>query len=239
LKSVREAEKRIFEKKLDHEYAGISGQADFVNASAKLLFGEDCAPLQKDEICSAQAISGTGALRIAANFMRRFLPQKDVYMPSPTWGNHIPIFKDAGFGVKEYRYYNGAGGLDFENMKSDILNAPDNSIILLHVCAHNPTGIDPTNAQWKELSTLSKKKQHIVFFDAAYQGFATGSVPNDAYAVRHFIRDGHLPIVCQSFAKNFGLYGERVGAVHIVGDSSKQKKRNWQSIEDCYKAYVF
>jgi len=147
----------------------------------------------------------------------------NVYMPNPTWANHIPIFKDAGFNVQTYRYYDGKGGLNFNDMKTDVGNAPQNSIFLFHVCAHNPTGIDPNAQQWKELSKICRDKQHIVFFDAAYQGFATGNVDDDAFPVRHFIKEGHKPIVCQSFAKNFGLYGERVGAVHFVGNSSTQK----------------
>jgi len=224
LESVREAEKRIFNAKMDHEYAGIGGNNDFTSATAKLLFGEDSEPLKKDEIVSVQAISGTGALRLGANFMRKFLSQKNVYMPDPTWKNHIPIFKDAGFEVSFYKYYDGVGGLDFSGLKSDILKAPDHSIFLFHVCAHNPTGIDPTIEQWKELSKICLQKQHFIFFDAAYQGFATGNVPHDAFALRHFIKDGHFPVVCQSFAKNFGLYGERIGALHFVASSSQQKK---------------
>jgi len=226
LKCVREAEKRIYEKKMDHEYAGISGVPDFVSASAKLLFGQDCPQLKNDEIVSAQSISGTGALRVAANFMRRFVKHtNDVYMPNPTWANHIPIFKDAGFNPTQYRYYDGKGGLNFEDMKTDIHNVPERSIILLHVCAHNPTGVDPTRHQWTELSKICKEKKHIVFFDAAYQGFATGDVEGDAWPIRKFMEDGHKPIVCQSFAKNFGLYGERAGAVHFVTNSSDEKAR--------------
>jgi len=224
LECVREAEKRIYEKKMDHEYAGIGGNVDFTSSTAKLLFGEDCEPLKKDEIVSVQAISGTGALRLAANFMRKFLQQKNVYLPDPTWKNHIPIFKDSGFEVSYYKYYDGKGGLDFSGLKSDLQKAPNQSIFLFHVCAHNPTGIDPTNEQWKEISKICLQKQHFIFFDAAYQGFATGNVPNDAFAVRQFIKEGHYPLVCQSFAKNFGLYGERVGALHFVTSSSEQKK---------------
>ena len=144
-------------------------------------------------------------------------------MPSPTWANHIPLFKDAGLQVRNYRYYNAnTCGLDFEGLKTDIKDAPAGSIILYHACAHNPTGVDPTPEQWDELSQLTKDKEHFALFDLAYQGFASGDCQKDAYAVRKFVQDGHLIGVCQSFAKNFGLYGERVGAVTFVTESERQ-----------------
>jgi len=153
------------------------------------------------------------------------LPQTDIYLPEPTWGNHKPIFKDSGYNLKSYTYYDGKGGLDFQGMKKSLKDAPNGSIILLHACAHNPTGVDPTQDQWKELSTVLKEKNHFILFDSAYQGFASGDPTRDAFPVRHFIEQGHLPVVCQSFAKNFGLYGERIGAFHIVTDSTEEKER--------------
>jgi len=110
-------------------------------------------------------------------------------------------------------------------MKKSLKDAPNGSLILLHACAHNPTGVDPTQDQWKELSTVIKEKNHFVLFDSAYQGFASGDPSRDAFPVRHFIEQGHKPVICQSFAKNFGLYGERIGAFHIVAESTEEKER--------------
>lgn len=162
-------------------------------------------------------------MRIAADFLKRFTPNADVYVPSPTWGNHIPIMQDAGFKVNTYSYYDAKSiALDEEKFFNDIKNAPNNSIFLFHVCAHNPTGVDPSREQWKVASDICKEKGHFVLFDMAYQGFASGDPENDVWPVRHFIEQGHTPIICQSFAKNFGLYGERAGALHIVTEGKTQ-----------------
>jgi len=172
---------------------------------------------------SVQTLSGTGALRVAGSFLGRYLPNSVVYLPSPTWANHTPIFNDSGLKVQSYRYYDPATcGLNFAGMSEDIANAPKGSVILLHACAHNPTGVDPSKDQWEKLSSLIKEKQHFVLFDCAYQGFASGDPDKDVFAVRHFTKEGHLLSVCQSFAKNFGLYGERIGAFHIIGANSNE-----------------
>jgi len=149
---------------------------------------------------------------------------KEIYFPDPTWGNHLPISSDGGLKPKAYKYYDGKGGLDFAGMKADIEAAPNGSLFCFHACAHNPTGVDPTQAQWQELSKIVKAKGHFVLFDSAYQGFASGDPARDAFPVRQFIKDGHEVAVCQSFAKNFGLYGERVGAFHIVCESEQKKE---------------
>ena len=179
------------------------------------------------QISITQSISGTGALRIGGAFLARFYPEaKAIYLPSPTWGNHIPIFKDSGLEVKTYSYYDKQTvGLDFDNLKKDLLAAPDKSVFLFHACAHNPTGVDPTKEQWKEISQLVKQKGHFPFFDMAYQGFASGSVDADAFAPRHFVEEGHQIALCQSFAKNMGLYGERVGAFSLVTASPEEKAK--------------
>eukprot|EP01130_Rhizamoeba_saxonica_P005862 TRINITY_DN2321_c0_g1_i1.p1 TRINITY_DN2321_c0_g1~~TRINITY_DN2321_c0_g1_i1.p1 ORF type:complete len:426 (-),score=118.31 TRINITY_DN2321_c0_g1_i1:1163-2440(-) len=212
LECVREAESAIFKGKNNHEYSGIGGTEKFCDLSRELVFGPD----PDLNVATVQTISGTGALRVAGEFLRKYVDHKDIYVSDPTWGNHIPIFRDSGFNVKTYRYYDGDGGLDFEGMIEDLEEMPENSIVLLHACAHNPTGIDPTKEQWNRLSSLFDVKKHIPFFDSAYQGFATGNLENDAYSIRRFVNDGHRPIVTQSYAKNMGLYGERVGALHIV-----------------------
>jgi aspartate aminotransferase len=164
-----------------------------------------------------QAISGTGALRLCAQFLQRFKPGTAVFISNPTWGPHRTIFTDAGLGVQEYPYWDPkARGIDFGGMSKCINGAPEGSVFVLHACAHNPTGCDPSREQWHELAALLKAKGHIVVFDCAYQGFASGSLDDDAYAVRHFVESGLQLFVAQSYSKNFGLYNERCGALVAV-----------------------
>jgi len=222
LPSVREAEQRIVDAKMDHEYAGIGGIKEFVDHSMKFAYGD----LPLNRVCGVQTLSGTGAGRIAGEFFARFVKGAQFYMPSPTWANHTPMFKDAGLKLASYRYYNPATcGLDFEGMLQDIQAAPNGSIFLLHACAHNPTGVDPSMEQWAQISKAMKEKSHVVFFDMAYQGFASGDPEKDAGAVRLFVKDGHNITLAQSYAKNFGLYGERVGCLSVVGESEEEMKR--------------
>ena len=223
LSCVRKAEKHIFENKLDKEYLPITGLADMVKASMKLAYGNGVA---LDKVAGTQAISGTGALRIGGAFLAKFYPHsKKIYLPNPSWGNHTPIMKDSGLEVQQYRYFDKSTiGLDLKGMLEDLDKAPSKSIIMLHACAHNPTGVDPTPEQWKQISQVVKSKEHFVFFDMAYQGFASGDIDKDAFAVRQFIKDGHQVCLAQSYAKNMGLYGERVGAFSIVCSSPEEQK---------------
>merc|ERR1712137_395113 len=221
LKCVKTAVERTANQ--NHEYAGIAGVPALTVAAAKLAFGPESPVLQEKRNVTVQSISGTGALRVAGEYLNRFQPNTALYLPTPTWAKHIPLFKDAGLQVRNYRYYNpNTCGLDFEGMKSDIKEAPEGSIILYHACAHNPTGVDPTVEQWNELSQLTKERGHFAMFDCAYQGFASGDCERDVYAVRKFVEDGHLIGLAQSFAKNFGLYGERVGALTFLAEDEKQ-----------------
>jgi aspartate aminotransferase len=225
---VREAENRIREKNMDHEYAPIGGVPALAKTAQELALGADHPALKDKRVVTIQALSGTGALRVGADFMMRHInlpgdTRKTVWLPDPTWGNHIPLYKDAGFGVKYYKYYDPKTcGLDYEGMKNDVKNMPKNSLVLFHACAHNPTGVDPNTQQWKELSQICKDRDHFVFFDLAYQGFASGDPDKDVQAVRTFISDGHDVGIAQSFAKNFGLYGERVGALTFLTANSKE-----------------
>jgi len=172
-----------------------------------------------------------------------------IYLPVPSWGNHTPIFRDAGLEVRGYRYFDKKTvGLDFEGLKEDLKvgfaasgtpvflvthsfffffrqNAPERSIVLLHACAHNPTGVDPTPTQWKEISDIVNEKKLFPFFDMAYQGFASGSTDRDALAVRLFVSEGHQIALAQSFAKNMGLYGERAGAFSLTTVDPEEKAR--------------
>jgi len=225
LPSVRTAEDKVVSAQLNKEYAGITGVPEFTKAAAVLAYGAGSSAL--DRLVITQSISGTGALRIGGAFLERFYPgAKKIYIPNPSWANHGAVFKDSGLGVEKYRYYNkDTIGLDFEGMVADIKGAPKNSIFLLHACAHNPTGVDPTPEQWKEISEAVKAGEHYAFFDMAYQGFASGDTDKDAFPVRHFVEHGHNICLAQSFAKNMGLYGERVGAFSIVCADAAEKKR--------------
>lgn len=217
LPSVLQAENVILKKNLDKEYAPISGISNFCDEAIKLALSSESPIIKNKQYASIQSISGTGALRIAGEFLQRYAPLKTIWVPIPTWGNHNQIFKFSGLEVKTYRYYDPKTcGLDFAGMVQDLSSAPSGSVILLHACAHNPTGVDPKPEQWKELSALFKSKNLFPFFDMAYQGFASGNVDYDANAVRTFISDGHQIALAQSFAKNMGLYGERVGLFSLT-----------------------
>lgn len=225
LPSVRTAEEKVIQAKLNKEYAGITGVPEFTKAAAVLAYGADSSAL--DRVVITQSISGTGALRIGGAFLQRFYPgAKKIYIPTPSWANHAAVFKDSGLEVEKYRYYNkDTIGLDFEGLIADIKAAPKQSAFLLHACAHNPTGVDPTPEQWKEISEAIKEGEHYAFFDMAYQGFASGDTDKDAFPLRYFVEQGHNPCLAQSFAKNMGLYGERVGAFSVVCADAAEKKK--------------
>lgn len=233
LPSVQKAENIMHEKSLDKEYAPISGPADFCKLSILLALGDDSEEIKAGANATVQGISGTGSLRIGGAFLSSFFPgPKDIYLPAPSWGNHTPIFKHSGLGVKSYKYYDPKTcGLDFAGALDDISKIPERSAILLHACAHNPTGVDPTPEQWKELSALIKKKNLFPFFDMAYQGFASGSVDKDAFAVRLFVKEGHSIALAQSFAKNMGLYGERAGAFSLITSSKDEATRTMSQLK--------
>uniref|UniRef100_A0A672SG99 Aspartate aminotransferase n=1 Tax=Sinocyclocheilus grahami TaxID=75366 RepID=A0A672SG99_SINGR len=227
LSCVRKAEAQIAAKKLDKEYLPIGGLAEFSKACAQLALGPDNEVLKSGRNITVQTISGTGSLRVGANFVSRFHnASRDVYLPKPSWGNHTPIFRDAGMQLKAYSYYDPKTcGFDFKGALDDISKIPEKSVIVLHACAHNPTGVDPRPEQWKEMAALIKKRNLLVFFDMAYQGFASGDIDRDAWAVRYFIEQGHNVLLSQSFAKNMGLYGERVGGFTVVCKDAEEAKR--------------
>ncbi|KAJ9507169.1 hypothetical protein QJQ45_004834 [Haematococcus lacustris] len=289
LQCVREAERRVLGNHF-MEYLPIAGMRDFVVESMKLAFGEDASVIKDKRVAAIQMLSGTGSCRIMADFQHRFMPRSKIYIPVPTWSNHNNIWADAQVPAAKYRYYKPATrGLDLEGMMEDIQAAPSGSVFLLHACAHNPTGVDPTpgqcrqqvqaaaaaavaaasaaaavdssssrqrqgrgsqaalasmmggegspascggqvlasmagggQEQWKQLSALMLEKGHFPFFDMAYQGFATGDCERDAQAIRIFLADGHRLGCSQSYAKNMGLYGQRVGCLSLVTDEASQ-----------------
>ncbi|EGT43129.1 hypothetical protein CAEBREN_16777 [Caenorhabditis brenneri] len=192
LPSVKGAERQVMAANLDKEYAGIVGLPEFTKLSSELALGKNSEVIKNKRIFTTQSISGTGALRIGSEFLAKYSKTKVIYEPTPTWGNHVPVFKFAGVDVKQYRYYDKSTcGFDEAGALEDIGKIPEGSIILLHACAHNPTGVDPSREQWKKISDVVKARNLFVFFDMAYQGFASGDVDNDAFAVRYFLEQGH------------------------------------------------
>lgn len=214
---VKKAEKLMLEKGENKEYLPIEGLAAFNKATVELLLGADNPVIKQNRVATVQGLSGTGSLRIGAAFLNRYRPNAKVFLSSPTWGNHKNIFSDAGVPWGEYRYFNPETvGLDFEGMIQDIEAAPEGSVIVLHGCAHNPTGIDPTPEQWDKIAEVIQQRHHLPFFDVAYQGFASGSLDQDASSVRRFVELGLEMLVAQSYSKNLGLYSERVGAINAI-----------------------
>jgi aromatic-amino-acid transaminase len=225
LSVVREAERRWYEKEDSKAYLPIDGLATYRQEVQNLLFGRDSDLVKSGRVVTAQALGGTGALKLGADFLKRFLPQSDLYISKPSWENHRALFEAAGFTVKEYPYYEPeTHGLDFEGMKAALAKLPENAIVLLHACCHNPTGIDLTASQWQEVVEISKARKLVPFIDFAYQGFGDG-IEEDAVAVRAFSAAGIPFLIASSFSKSFSLYRERVGAVCFVTKDADEAKR--------------
>lgn len=222
LRALRKAELEVAGE-LDMEYLPTEGLSPLRRGHLHVTYGAHQGEKlwESGNTAVLQALSGTGALRLFAEFMARYLPGARVYIPDPSWSNHHNIFRDAGVERVLYRYYkNDTRGLDFEGMTEDLAAAPEGSVVLLHACAHNPTGVDPSPEQWAQLSALCAQRHLLPLFDSAYQGFASGDFDADAFGIRKFFADGHRPVVAQSFAKNMGLYGQRTGALSVVCDNA-------------------
>ncbi|KAL9105938.1 MAG: hypothetical protein Q9227_008962 [Pyrenula ochraceoflavens] len=223
---VKKADDRLRnDPNLNHEYLPIAGLADFTSASQKLILGADSPAIKEKRAVSLQTISGTGAVHLGGLFLSKFFPQPtpSIYLSSPTWANHNQIFTNVRLPLASYAYFSAkTKGLDFDGMISAIQSAPRGSIVLLHACAHNPTGVDPTQEQWKKIAEVVRAGSHFPFFDCAYQGFASGDLARDAWAVRYFVSQGFEMCVAQSYAKNFGLYGERAGCFHFIAAPGSQ-----------------
>lgn len=216
LDTVKEAEKRLVEQETTKSYLAIGGDADYGHQVQGLLFGQDHNIISNQLARTAQTPGGTGALRIASDFIVRQLEIDNIWVSDPTWANHGAVFRSAGLNVKPYRYYDAQSqSLDFTGMMEDLEKAAPTEAVLLHGCCHNPTGIDPTAEQWQQLADLAERRGFVVLFDFAYQGFARG-VDEDAEGLRIFAEKIPELLVASSFSKNFGLYNERVGAFTLV-----------------------
>ncbi|CAN6865133.1 unnamed protein product [Brassica oleracea] len=218
LQAVRRAEQQLAnDMSRDKDYLPLDGLAEFNKLSARLILGDDSSAMKENRVVTIQCLSGTGSLRVGAEFLAKHDQERVIFVSNPTWGNHPNIFSLAGFCVEYYRYYDPkTRGLDFKGMLEDLGAAPSGAIVVLQACAHNPTGVDPTLKQWEQIRQVVRSKSLLPFFDNAYQGFASGDLESDAQAVRMFVNDGGECLIAQSFAKNMGLYGERIGALTIV-----------------------
>lgn len=216
MRAVKTAEKRLFDLEMTKNYLAIDGVAEFNALTKELLFGADSDVIKLGRAKTAQSLGGTGALRIAAEFIKRQTKSQNVWISTPTWPNHNAIFNAVGMTIREYRYYDAENKrLDWDNLIADLSNAGEGDVVLFHGCCHNPTGIDPTPAQWEKLAEMSAEKGWLPLFDFAYQGFANG-LEEDAFGLRTFAKNHQELLVASSYSKNFGLYNERVGAFTLV-----------------------
>ncbi|WP_312242619.1 amino acid aminotransferase [Pantoea sp.] len=216
LTSVKKAEQHLLENETTKNYLSIDGLADFARCTQELLFGKENSLLADRRARTAQTPGGTGALRVAADFLANQTSVKRVWVSNPSWPNHKNVFNAAGLEVCDYAYYDAQNHqLDFNGMLDSLREAKAGDVVLFHGCCHNPTGIDPTPEQWRQLAELSKASGWLPLFDFAYQGFAQG-LDEDAEGLRIFAASHQELIVASSYSKNFGLYNERVGALTLV-----------------------
>jgi len=217
LDCVKEAERRLLETESTKSYLGIDGLPDYTAATQRLLFGEEHEIVTSGRAATIQSPGGTGALRLAADFLHTSFPVATVWLSSPTWANHKNIFTAAGCETREYTYFDAeANRLDFRTMLDDLEEAKPGDVVLLHGCCHNPTGVDPSADQWQQIAEFIADRDLLPLNDFAYQGFGTGII-EDAAGLMELARPEAELLVCSSYSKNFGLYSERVGTLTAVG----------------------
>jgi aromatic-amino-acid transaminase len=225
LECVRRAETRLAEDARSCSYLPIDGLAAYDNAARDLLFGASNLALRDNRVVTVQSIGGTGALKVGADLLRRIDPSAEVWISDPSWENHRALFEYAGFTVHSYPYYDATSrGCNFAAMIDTIGCLKAGSIVVLHACCHNPTGVDLSPAQWERVVEIVSGRGLIPFLDIAYQGFGDG-LDADAYAVRRFTQACPALFAASSFSKSLSLYGERVGALHVVTKNSEEAKR--------------
>ncbi|PDO86431.1 aromatic amino acid transaminase [Kosakonia sacchari] len=226
LQAVAEAEARLNAQPHGASvYLPMEGLNSYRNAIAPLLFGAEHPVLAQKRVATIQTLGGSGALKVGADFLKRYFPDSGVWVSDPTWENHVAIFEGAGFVVSTYPWYDSAtNGVRFEAFLEKLNTLDAQSIVLLHPCCHNPTGADLTHAQWDQVVEVLQARNLIPFLDIAYQGFGAG-MEDDAYAIRAVARAGLPALVSNSFSKIFSLYGERVGGLSVVCDDADAASR--------------
>ncbi len=221
LQSVRRAEQIVLSRQTSKTYVAPAGNAGFNQAMARLVLGENHPALVSDRVRSIQAPGGCGALRLGAELFRSAEPNTVVHVSTPTWANHVPLLSGCGLKLERYPYYDPTnGGVNFGAMMDTLVRLPARSVVLLHASCHNPTGADLSEVQWRELLDLFKRRSLLPFIDIAYQGLGNG-VAEDAFGIRLFCSELPEVAVAVSCSKNFGLYRERTGCLHVIGDSPK------------------
>jgi aromatic-amino-acid transaminase len=225
LECVRRAEQELVQKASPRAYLPIDGLPAYDKAVQALVFGADSAAVAEKRVVTVQALGGTGGLKIGADFLRRLLPDAQVWISDPSWENHRGLFENAGFKVNAYPYYDPATrGLNFSGMRSALEGLAESSVVVLHACCHNPTGVDLDAGQWAEVLKIVKTRNLVPFLDIAYQGFGDG-LDADGAVVRQFAEAGGPVFVSNSFSKSFSLYGERIGALSVVAESADEAAR--------------
>jgi len=225
LEAVKAAEKARLDTMPARGYQPIEGLAGYNTAVQNLMFGIDAALLKEGRAVTIEALGGTGALKVGADFLKRLYPASKIYISDPSWENHRALFESAGFTVENYPYYDATSKrVNFAAMQACLESLPANTIIVLHACCHNPTGADLDAAQWQQVVDVIRAKNLIAFIDMAYQGFADG-IAEDAVALNLFAASGLQFLVSSSFSKSFSLYGERVGALTLVTASKEESAR--------------
>ncbi len=225
LESVHRAEALVVAKGGPKPYLPIEGAANFRSAVQQLLFGADHEAVTSGRIATIQSVGSSGGLKVGADFLARHFPESQVWVSDPTWDNHRSMFEGAGLTVHTYPYYDAAtGGLKFGAMLDAIRCLPARSVVLLHACCHNPTGVDLSTAQWDQLIPVLRERELLPYLDLAYQGFGD-SIEQDAYAVRALAANGLSFFVANSFSKSMSVYGERCGALSVVCPDATQASR--------------
>jgi aromatic-amino-acid transaminase len=223
--AVRRAESALLANAGPRPYLPMAGTVDYRSAVQELVFGKDRPALVEKRVATLQTIGGSGALKVGADFLKRYFPDSQVWISDPSWENHRVVFEGAGFKVNTYPYYDAVtGGLRFDDMLATLRALPPRSVVLLHACCHNPTGVDLGRAQWNDLIPVLRERGLIAFIDMAYQGFGDG-IEDDAFAVRALADAGVTCVVANSFSKNFSLYGERCGGLSVVCASAEEAER--------------
>lgn len=225
LKVVEQTEKKLAEAGAPHTYLPISGIPAFTSGVQKLIFGPDSEVIKSKRAATVQSLGGTGALKVGADFLATVLKNPEAVVSAPTWQNHVAIFESAGFKVGSYPYYDKkTGEIDFPAMLESLKGLKKDTVVILHACCHNPTGVDLTQEQWAQVVDVCRDKGLIPFLDIAYQGFGAG-LNEDAGSIRQFADSGIPFFVSNSFSKSFSLYGERIGALTVVCKSEEEAKR--------------
>ncbi|MGO4307676.1 amino acid aminotransferase [Cupriavidus sp. RAF12] len=225
MQAVAEAETALLSDMGPRPYLPMAGIPGYRQAVQALVFGDDCVPRAEGRVATVQTLGGSGALRVGADFLKRYFPTAEMWISDPSWENHRVVFERAGFKVNTYPYYDPAtGGLKFDAMLAAIEAIPQGGIVLLHACCHNPTGVDLNQDQWRQVIGVLKARKLLPFVDMAYQGFGSG-LDDDAFAVRELARQNVPCLVANSFSKNFSLYGERCGGLSVVCQSADEASR--------------